>query len=90
MKTTIKQATIEMINKVLKSNKKFYISSDFPFVQLVGFYLTYQAQVMNEYLREKGFTVVRAKDVNLKRTDVKVRANRNIWLKTANFINYKK
>jgi maleate cis-trans isomerase len=90
MKTTIKQATIEMINKVLKSNKKFYISSDFPFVQLVGFYLTYQAQVMNEYLREKGFTVVRAKDVNLKRTDVKVRANRNIWLKTENFINYKK
>ena len=93
MKTTIKQATINTINKVLRTNKKFYISSDFPFVQLVGLYLTYQAQVMNEYLREKGFTVVRAKDIDLKRTgrtDVKVRANRNIWLKTENFINYKK
>ena len=93
MKTTIKQATINTINKVLRTNKKFYISSDFPFVQLVGLYLTYQAQVMNEYLREKGFTVVRAKDIDLKRTgrtDVKVRANRNIWIKTENFINYKK
>ena len=90
MKTTIKQATINTIDRVLNSNKKFYISSDFPFVQLVGLYLTYQAQVMNKYLIEKGFTVVRAKDVNLQRTDVKVRANRNIWLKTENFINYKK
>ena len=72
MKTTIKQATIEAINKVLR------------------LYLTYQAKIMNQYLIEKGFTVVRAKDVNLKRTDVKVRANRNIWLKTENFINYKK
>jgi hypothetical protein len=90
MKTTIKQATINTINQVLKTNKKFYISSDFPFIQLVGLYLTYQAQVMNKYLIEKGFTVVKAKDVNLQRTDVKVRANRNIWIKTENFINYKK
>ena len=90
MKTTIKQVTIEAINKVLRTNKKFYISSDFPFIQLIGIYLTYQAKIMNQYLIEKGFTVVRAKDVNLKRTDVKVRANRNIWLKTENFINYKK
>ena len=90
MKTTIKQQTIEAINKVLRSNKKFYISSDFPFVQLIGLYLTYQAKVMNQYLIEKGFTVVLAKDVDLKRTDVKVRANRNIWLKTKDFINYKK
>ena len=90
MKTTIKQTTIEAINKVLRSHKKFYISSDFPFVQLIGLYLTYQAKVMNQYLIEKGFTMVQGKDVDLKRTDVKVRANRNIWLKTANFINYKK
>ena len=90
MKTTIKQATINTINKVLKSNKKFYISSDFPFVQIVNFYLTYQAQVMNEFLRSKGFTIVQAKDVDLKRSDVNVRANRNIWIKTANYINYKK
>ena len=90
MKATIKQATINTINKVLRSNKKFYISSDFPFIQIANLYLTYQAQVMNKYLIEKGFTVVRAKDVNLQRTDVKVRANRNIWIKTENFINYKK
>lgn len=90
MKTTIKQATINTINKVLKSNKKFYISSDFPFVQIINFYLTYQAQVMNEFLRSKGFTIVQAKDVDLKRSDVNVRANRNIWIKTANYINYKK
>lgn len=90
MKATIKQQTIEAINKVLRSNKKFYISSDFPFVQLVGLYLTYQAKIMNQYLIEKGFTVVLAKDVDLKRTDVNVRANRNIWIKTANYINYKK
>ena len=34
MKTTIKQATINTINKVLRTNKKFYISSDFPFIQI--------------------------------------------------------
>ena len=90
MKATIKQATIEAINKVLRSHKKFYISSDFPFVQIINFYLTHQGRVMNQYLIQKGFTVVLAKDVNLKRTDVKVRANRNIWLKTKDFINYKK
>jgi hypothetical protein len=95
MKTdTIKQATIEAIDKVLRSHKKFYISLDFPFVQLIGFYLTYQAKIMNQYLQGKGFTMVQAKDVDLNRltgrTDVKVRANRNIWIKTENFINYKK
>jgi hypothetical protein len=94
MKTTIKQATIEAINKVLRSHKKFYISSDFPFVQLIGLYLTYQAKIMNQYLIEKGFTVVLAKDVDLNRltgcSDVKVRANRNIWIKTGDYINYKK
>jgi hypothetical protein len=49
---------------------------------------------MNQYLQGKGFTMVQAKDVDLNRltgrTDVKVRANRNIWIKTENFINYKK
>ena len=91
---TIKQETINTINKVLRTKKKFYISTDFPFIQLVGLYLTYQAKVINTYLQEKGFTMVRAKDVNLDRltgdVNVKVRANRNIWLKTANYINYKK
>ena len=91
---TIKQATIEAINKVLRSHKKFYISSDFPFVQIINFYLTHQGRVMNQYLIQKGFTVVLAKDVDLNkltgRTDVNVRANRNIWIKTANYINYKK
>ena len=94
MKATIKQQTIEAINKVLRTNKKFYISSDFPFVQIINFYLTHQGRVMNQYLIEKGFTVVLAKDVDLNkltgRTDVNVRANRNIWIKTANYINYKK
>jgi hypothetical protein len=91
---TIKQATIEAINKVLRSHKKFYVSSDFPFAQLEGFYLTYQAKIMNKYLIEKGFTMVQAKDVNLNKltgcTYVNVRTNRNIWIKTENFINYKK
>ena len=49
---------------------------------------------MNKYLIEKGFTMVQAKDVDLnaltKQSDVKVRANRNIWIKTEKFINYKK
>jgi hypothetical protein len=89
MKATIKQQTIEAINKVLRTHKKFYISSDFPFVQIINFYLTHQGRVMNQYLREKGFTVVLAKDVDLKRTDVNVRANRNIWIKTVNYINYR-
>jgi hypothetical protein len=91
---TIKHQTIEAINKVLRSHKKFYISSDFPFVQIINFYLTHQGKVMNQYLIQKGFTVVLAKDVDLNRltgrTDVKVRANRNVWIKTKNFINYKK
>jgi hypothetical protein len=87
---TIKQETINIINKVLRSHKKFYISTDFPFIQLTGFYLNYRAKIMNTYLQEKGYTMVRAKDVNLKRTDVNVRGSRNIWLKTENFINYKK
>jgi hypothetical protein len=49
---------------------------------------------MNKYLIEKGFTMVIAKDVNLSKLtghpDVKVRANRNVWIKTEKFINYKK
>ena len=92
--TTIKQQTIEAVNKVLRTRKKFYISSDFPFVQIVNFYLTHQGRVMNQYLIQKGFTVVLAKDVDLNRltgrSDVNVRANRNIWIKTENYINYKK
>ncbi|MFA5207434.1 MAG: hypothetical protein WC428_02140 [Candidatus Paceibacterota bacterium] len=91
---SIKQKTIEEIDKVLKKRKKFYVSSDFPFVQLIGFYLTYKAKIMNQYLIEKGYTMVQAKDVDLntltKQSDVKVRANRNIWIKTENYINYKK
>ena len=95
MKTlTIKGTTIEAIDKVLRKNKKFYISSDFPFAQLEGFYLTYKAKIMNKYLIEKGFTMVQGKDVNLSKLTghpvVNVRANRNIWIKTENFINYKK
>jgi len=91
---TIKQATIDTIDQVLKSHKRFYVSTDFPFLQLDGFYLTYKAKIMNQYLIEKGYTMVRAKDVDLntltKQSDVKVRANRNIWIKTENYINYKK
>ena len=92
--TTIKETTIEAIDKVLRSHKKFYTSTDFPFLQLDGFYLTYQAKIMNKYLIEKGFTMVHGKDVNLSKLTghpvVNVRANRNVWIKTENFINYKK
>ena len=91
---TIKVITIEAIDKVLHTHKKFYISTDFPFLQLDGFYLTYQAKIMNKYLQEKGFTMIQAKDVDLNKltgkSDVKVRANRNVWIKTEKFINYKK
>ena len=94
VKTTIKATTIETIDKVLRSHKKFYTSIDFPFLQLDGFYLTYQAKIMNKYLQEKGFTMIQAKDVDLNKltgkSDVKVRANRNVWIKTEKFINYKK
>jgi len=49
---------------------------------------------MNKYLIQKGFTMVMAKDVDLNKltgkSDVKVRANRNVWIKTEKFINYKK
>ena len=77
---TIKKSTTDIIDKVLRSHKKFYISSDFPIVQLIGFFLTYKAKIMNQYLIEKGYTMVRAKDVDLNKltgkSDIKVRANR--------------
>jgi hypothetical protein len=94
LRKTIKATTIEAIDKVLRSHKKFYISTDFPFAQLEKFFLTYKAKIMNKYLQEKGFTMVQAKDVDLNKltgkSDIKVRANRNVWIKTEKFINYMK
>jgi len=91
MKNTIKQQTIDAIKKVLKTNRKYYISSDFPFVQTVLYYITYRGKVMNEYLRDRGYLLMNAKDVNIASIDgKKVRGNRNIYIKTENFIRYKK
>jgi len=89
---TIKQQTINEVKKVLKKGKKFYISTDFPFLQLDGFYLTYKAKIMNTYLRQKGYLMLKAKDYDFSLVDKKnrIRANRNIWITATNFINYKK
>ena len=91
MKTdTLKLATIEEVKKVLRKGKKFYTSSDFPFMQMDGFYLTYKAKIMNEYLRKKGFLIVKAKEIGLSKSNGKhsIRANRNIWITATNYINY--
>jgi maleate cis-trans isomerase len=89
---TIKQATINEVKKVLRKNKKFYTSSDFPFVQIINFYITYQGKIMNEYLRQKGFVIVKAKEISLFKSNEKhsIRDNRNIWIKVNDYINYKK
>jgi hypothetical protein len=93
MKTdTIKQSTIRQIKEVLHQNKKYYISSDFPFVQIIGLYLTYQAKVMNKFLHERGFMRVKAKEIdfNMINSNVKVRGNRNVYITMNNYLRYKK
>jgi hypothetical protein len=57
-----------------------------------GFYLTYKAKVMNEYLRKRGFIIVKAKELSLFKSNEKhsIRGNRNIWITATNYINYKK
>lgn len=88
--TTIKEATIADVNEVLKKRRKFYFASDFPFTQLIGFYLTYQGRVMNRYLLDKGYIFVKAKNLNMSAlTKKKVRANRNVILKLSKYIAYK-
>lgn len=93
MKTdTIKQSTIRIIKEVLHQNKKYYVSSDFPFVQMIGFIITYQAKVMNKFLHERGFMRVKAKELDFKLidSDVKVRGNRNVYITMNNYLRYKK
>lgn len=89
---TIKQQTINEVKTVLKKRKKFYVSTDFPFLQMNGIYLTYKAKIMNAYLRQKGYLMLKAKDYDLSLADRKnkIRGNRIIWITATNFINYKK
>jgi transcription termination factor Rho len=88
---TIKQTTINEVKKVLKKNKKFYTSSDFPFLQIINFYITYQGRVMNQYLRQRGFVMIKAKELGSFKSNEKhsIRGNRNIWISAKNYINYK-
>src|ERR1035437_1589132 len=93
MKTdTIKQSTIRIIKEVLHKNKKYNISSDFPFVQIIGFIITYQAKVMNKFLHERGFMMVKAKELDFKLIDsnLKVHGSRNVYLTYNNYLKYKK
>ena len=91
MKTTVKQQTINEVKKVLQKHRKFYISSDFPFVQIIRFHITYQGRVMNEYLRQRGFTLVKANEIDLTQLgNFKIRANRNVWITFNNYLRYKK
>jgi hypothetical protein len=88
---TVKEATIADIKSVLKSRKKFYLTTDFPFTQMLGGYLTYQARVMNEYLRENGYIFVRAGNLNMSAlTKKKIRTNKNVILKLSRYISYKR
>jgi hypothetical protein len=89
-RTTIKEKTIEAIKAVLRSRRKYYISSDFPFLQIINFYLTYQGKVMNNYLHSKGYLIVVAKEIDTARIDGrKVRKNRNVFITMNNYIQYK-
>jgi hypothetical protein len=91
MKTTVKQQTINAVKKVLEKRRKYYISSDFPIVQMIDYYITYQGRVMNEYLRQRGYTLVKANEIDLSQIDnKKVRANRNVWITFNNYLRYKK
>jgi hypothetical protein len=89
---TLKLATIEEVKKALRKGKKFYTSSDFPFIQMDGFYLTYRAKIMNMYLRKRGYLMIKAKEIGLSKSNEKhsIRANRNIWISVTNYINYKR
>lgn len=86
---TIKQQTIDEVKKVLKKRKIFYVSTDFPFLQVNGIYLTYKAKVMNAYLRQRGYLMLKAKDYDFSLADKKhsIRGNRLIWISATNFIN---
>lgn len=86
---TIKQETIDEVKKVLNKRKNFYVSTDFPFLQVNGLYLTYKAKVMNAYLRQKGYLMLKAKDYDFSLADKKHRitGNRIIWITATNFIN---
>jgi hypothetical protein len=88
-KPTIKERTIEIVQKVLRSHRKYYISSDFPFLQILNFYITYQGKIMNDYLRQKGYLIVKAKEIDIQRIDGrKVRKNRNVYITANNYIQY--
>lgn len=87
---TIKQYTISQIREVLHKNNTFYTSSDFPFIQLEGFYITYQAKVMNRFLHERGFIRVKGSEIDFNKLDCKVHGNRNVYLTYNNYLRYKK
>ena len=89
LKSTIKARTIEAVQKVLRSHRKYYISSDFPFLQIVNFYVTYQGKIMNDYLRQKGYLIVKAEEIDISGIDGrKVRKNRNVYITANNYIQY--
>ena len=89
---TIKFATISQVKDVLRSNKKYYVSTDFPFIQLDGFYISYQGKVMNRFLHDKGFMMVKGKELDFNKinSNVKVRGNRNVYITMNNYLRYKK
>ena len=89
LKPTIKARTIEAVQKVLRSHRKYYISTDFPFLQIVNFYVTHQGKIMNDYLRQKGYLIVKAKEIDIQRIDGrKVRKNSNVYITANNYIQY--
>jgi hypothetical protein len=60
----IKEQTIQMIEEVLKQNKKYYRSSEFPFKTHNGNYSTHQGAVLRYYLRENGYVNVRVSEIS--------------------------
>jgi hypothetical protein len=56
----------------------------------VLFYITYRGKVMNEYLRSLGYTLVKAREVDIANMGKrKIKGDRNIWLTFDNYVNYR-
>ena len=89
--TSVKAATIADIQATLAKRRKYYISSDFPFIQTKDGYTTYQGRILEKFLREKGYVRVRANEIDLARIDNRnVRGNRNVMIKLKDYIQFKK
>jgi hypothetical protein len=82
---TIKTSTIEMIERVLAKDKKFYLNINFPFCISKNGYRTHQGWVLANYLKTHGYVRVRVSEVT-----EELFYGSHVYLKSTNTIIIKK